>query len=100
MIFWTSTQIYLDFTNLPLETKLENALEKEKGRWPMIRPSSLSGSCGSGHARSRPAHQVAHDEEPTRACPFCKRGLVLLKIQKTPCNTIPLVSSFAQSTPD
>ena len=64
----------------------------------MIRPSSLSGSRGSGHARSRPAHQAARGEEPARAFPFCKRGLVLLQIQTTSCNTIPLVSSFAQST--
>ena len=96
--FWTSTHIHLEFINLPLETKLENALEKEKGHWPTIRPSSLSGSRGSGHARSRSAHQVAHGEELARACPFCKRGLVLLQIQTTPCNTVPLVSSFAQST--
>ena len=98
--FWTSTHIHLEFINLPLETKLENALEKEKGRWPTIRPSSLSGSRGSGHARSRPAHQVARGGEPTHACPFCKTGLVLLQIQTTPCNTVPLVSSFAQSTPE
>ena len=80
-----------------LEIKLGNALEKEKGRWQLIRPKSPAQGMT---ARALRWPSTAQGREADAQWQLCRKAPKLLDINTTTMRTILTISNFATKPSD